>query len=70
MVVTPFLFAAGIVMGVAAALMWAWGVRSGQFRDLEKTKDQLFWPEIAGPEGKGDGTPRPAGPTNGKDPSA
>lgn len=46
--ITLLLFASGIAMGIAAALMWAWGVRSGQFRDLEKTKDQLFWPELAG----------------------
>jgi cbb3-type cytochrome oxidase maturation protein len=46
--ITLLLFVSGIAMGIAAALMWAWGVRSGQFRDLEKTKDQLFWPELAG----------------------
>jgi len=46
-VVTLCLFAAGIAMGIAAALMWAWGVRSGQFQDMEKTKEQLFWPDIA-----------------------
>lgn len=48
--ITLLLFVSGIAMGIAAALMWAWGVRSGQFRDLEKTKDQLFWPELAGDE--------------------
>jgi nitrogen fixation-related uncharacterized protein len=41
------LFIAGIAMGVAGALMWAWGVHTGQFRDLEETKKQLFWPDIA-----------------------
>ncbi len=47
MTITVMLFAAGISMGIAGALVWAWGVRSGQFRDLEKTKEQLFWPDIA-----------------------
>lgn len=42
------LFAAGIAMGLAAACMWAWGVHTGQFRDLERTKHQLFWPELPG----------------------
>ncbi|MBL8113980.1 MAG: hypothetical protein JNK60_13955 [Acidobacteria bacterium] len=52
MLVTLALFAAGIAMGIGGALIWAWGVRSGQFRDLEKTKEQLFWPDLApGPEG-------------------
>ena len=37
-------------MGLAGVCVWAWGVRSGQFRDLEKTKDQIFWPEL-GPDG-------------------
>ena len=53
MAVTLALFAGGIVMGIAGALLWAWGVHSGQFRNLEETKEQLFWPELA-PEG-GDG---------------
>ncbi len=56
MTITVMLFAAGICMGIAGACVWAWGVRSGQFHDLEKTKDQLFWPEIAG-----EGDPRPGG---------
>jgi|CXWL01.1.fsa_nt_gi cbb3-type cytochrome oxidase maturation protein len=47
MSVTIALFVAGVAFGLAGACMWAWGVHSGQFRDLEKTKDQLFWPEIA-----------------------
>lgn len=47
MAVTLVLFAAGIAMGLAGALMWAWGVHSGQFRNLESTKQQLFWPEVA-----------------------
>ncbi len=47
MLITLLLFAAGIAMGLAGACMWAWGVKTGQFRDLEKTKDQLFWPEMA-----------------------
>jgi nitrogen fixation-related uncharacterized protein len=50
------LFIAGIAMGIAGALMWAWAVHSGQLRDLERTKQQLFWPEIA------DGSERPAIP--------
>lgn len=41
------LFAAGIAMGIAGALMWAWGVHTGQLRDLERTKEQLFWPDLA-----------------------
>jgi len=47
MAVALALFAAGIAMGLAGALMWAWGVHTGQFSDLERTKDQLFWPELA-----------------------
>jgi cbb3-type cytochrome oxidase maturation protein len=43
-------------MGLAGVCVWAWGVRSGQFRDLEKTKDQIFWPEL----GSGGGDDRPA----------
>jgi nitrogen fixation-related uncharacterized protein len=56
------LFIAGIAMGIAGALMWAWAVHSGQLRDLERTKQQLFWPEIA--EGKeSPGIPSPPSPT-------
>ena len=47
MPVTLALFAGGIVMGLAGALMWAWGVHTGQLSHLEETKQQLFWPEIA-----------------------
>ena len=47
MAVAIVLFVAGIAMGIAGALMWAWAVHSGQLRDLERTKQQLFWPEIA-----------------------
>ncbi len=47
MTVAIVLFVAGIAMGIAGALMWAWAVHSGQLRDLEQTKQQLFWPEIA-----------------------
>ncbi len=57
MAITLALFAAGILMGVGGALFWAWGVRAGQFRDLEKTKHQLFWPEIA--SGDNDRIPAP-----------
>jgi cbb3-type cytochrome oxidase maturation protein len=53
--VTIALFAAGICLGIAGACAWAWGVRSGQFRDMEKTKEQLFWPEIAPDDGGRDG---------------
>jgi nitrogen fixation-related uncharacterized protein len=49
--VTLALFASGILMGIAGALMWAWGVHAGQFRNLEETKQQLFWPELAQDEG-------------------
>ena len=45
--VTIALFSAGICMGIAGAFVWAWAVRSGQFRDLEKTKEQIFWPDLA-----------------------
>ncbi|HKV12566.1 MAG TPA: hypothetical protein VJ725_30760 [Thermoanaerobaculia bacterium] len=55
MAVTLALFAGGIVMGLAGALMWAWGVHSGQFRNLEETKQQLFWPELAPETGEGTG---------------
>jgi nitrogen fixation-related uncharacterized protein len=43
------LFIGGVVMGIAGALMWAWAVRTGQLRDLERSKHQLFWPDIAEP---------------------
>jgi cbb3-type cytochrome oxidase maturation protein len=45
--ITLCLFLAGIAMGAAFACIWAWGVRSGQFRDLEESKQQVFWPDIA-----------------------
>ena len=45
--ITLCLFLAGIAMGAAFACVWAWGVRSGQFRDLEDSKQQVFWPDIA-----------------------
>lgn len=65
MIITLCLFAAGIAMGVAGALMWAWGVRSGQFHDLEKTKEQLFWPEIAPGDRSNPAAPRrSAGPAS------
>jgi nitrogen fixation-related uncharacterized protein len=47
MAVTLVPFAAGILMGLAGACMWAWGVHTGQLRDLEQTKQQLFWPDLA-----------------------
>ena len=40
--ITLCLFLAGIAMGAAFACVWAWGVRSGQFRNLEDTKSQVF----------------------------
>jgi nitrogen fixation-related uncharacterized protein len=52
--VTLALFAGGILMGIAGALIWAWGVHSGQFRNLEATKQQLFWPDLAPDEGTRD----------------
>jgi nitrogen fixation-related uncharacterized protein len=45
--VTLALFAAGIALGIAGALVWVWAVRSGQFKNLEETKQQLFWPDLA-----------------------
>lgn len=45
--ITLCLFLAGIAMGAAFACVWAWGVRSGQFRNLEDSKQQVFWPDIA-----------------------
>lgn len=56
--ITIALFVAGICLGIAGACVWAWGVRSGQFRDLEKTKEQLFWPDVA-PDGPPEGAPGP-----------
>ena len=56
MPVTVALFLGAVAMGLAGVCLWAWGVRSGQFRDLEKTKDQIFWPEL-GPGGGDDGSP-------------
>lgn len=47
MAVTLALFAAGILMGLGGACLWAWGVHTGQLRDLEATKAQLFWPDLA-----------------------
>ncbi len=41
------LFAAGVAMGLAAACAWAWGVHTGQFHQLEDTKQQVFWPDLA-----------------------
>ena len=61
MAVTLALFAAGIAMGLAGALMWAWGVHSGQFRNLENVKQQLFWPEVALDNADRDGAAPPAG---------
>lgn len=53
------LFAAGLAMGLAAACAWAWGVHVGQFRQLEQTKQQLFWPDLAeAPGGPSPGTDR------------
>jgi len=45
--VTLALFAAGIALGIAGAIVWVWAVRSGQFKNLEETKQQLFWPDLA-----------------------
>ncbi|MFA6956029.1 MAG: hypothetical protein WC538_09180 [Thermoanaerobaculia bacterium] len=59
MATTVALFAAGIALGIAGAFFWAWGVKTGQFRDLEQTKEQLFWPDIAPPE---HGAPRDPDP--------
>ncbi len=55
MAVTVALFAAGVVMGLAGVCVWVWGVKSGQLRNLEKTKEQLFWPEIAETSADGGG---------------
>jgi len=54
--ITLCLFLAGIAMGAAFACVWAWGVRAGQFRDLEDSKQQVFWPDIA-PDPKQPETP-------------
>lgn len=51
MAVAIVLFVAGIAMGIGGVLVWAWAVHSGQLCDLERTKQQLFWPEIAGDAG-------------------
>ncbi len=56
MEVSIALFVAGVAMGLAGACMWAWAVHTGQFRDLEKTKHQLFWPELAGDAAADHGT--------------
>lgn len=50
MAVAIALFIGGVVMGIAGTLMWAWAVRTGQLRDLERSKHQLFWPDIADPD--------------------
>lgn len=54
MAVAMALFAAGIALGIGGAMVWAWAVHTGQLTDLEQTKQQLFWPDIAAP----DATPR------------
>ena len=56
MAVSIALIVAGVAMGLAGACMWAWAVHTGQFRDLEKTKDQLFWPELASQAATENGT--------------
>jgi nitrogen fixation-related uncharacterized protein len=60
--VAMVLFMAGLAMGLAAACVWAWGVHTGQFRQLENTKQQLFWPDLAEEPGSpslaGTGCPR------------
>jgi cbb3-type cytochrome oxidase maturation protein len=45
--VTILLFLAGTFMGLGGALIFAWAVHSGQLRNLERTKEQLFWPDLA-----------------------
>jgi cbb3-type cytochrome oxidase maturation protein len=65
MAVVIALFVAGIAMGLAGACMWAWGVHTGQLRDLERTKEQLFWPDIGDnprPEAAAWGPPHPDNP--------
>ena len=63
--ITLCLFLAGIAMGAAFACVWAWGVRSGQFRNLEDTKSQVFWPDLApdpqAPATENDLRPQPKG---------
>ena len=56
MAVTIALFTAGILMGLGGVCVWVWGVKSGQFRNLEQTKEQLFWPEIFEAAAIADGT--------------
>ncbi len=55
MAVTVALFLAGVAMGLAGACMWAWAAHTGQLSDLEQTKHQLFWPDLAETDGE---TPR------------
>jgi nitrogen fixation-related uncharacterized protein len=45
--VTILLFVAGTFMGLAGASIFAWAVHTGQLRNLERTKEQLFWPDLA-----------------------
>ncbi len=47
MSVAIVLFLGGIAMGLGAAFVWAWAVHSGQLEDVERTKEQLFWPDLA-----------------------
>lgn len=53
------LFFAGIAMGIAGAFVWAWAVHAGQLRDLEATKLQLFWPDLAPESGERASEPEP-----------
>ncbi len=61
MTVAIVLFAAGVAMGAAGALMWAWGVHAGQFKNLEAIKEQLFWPDLAPEDEDRAGTDEPKG---------
>jgi nitrogen fixation-related uncharacterized protein len=56
------LFAAGIALGIGGAMVWAWAVHTGQLTDLERTKQQLFWPDIADPEAPSQDRPSGANP--------
>lgn len=53
--VTLYLFVMALMMGLAAWCIFLWAIRSGQFRDVEDIKYQVF------PE-SGDGTEAPPPP--------
>ena len=53
--VTIYLFVMALLMGLAAWCIFLWAIRSGQFKEVENIKYQVF-PESGDPTGR---TPPP-----------